>query len=324
MIKNIHCLIILALLILHSPNTPGHVQEKPEDGPVSITFTNLFKEGDISYSPINLSSLEKIPPLPTGFMLFNNMAFRVETKAVWTGAHVFFHLPSINNQKDFDSLRILHLEFDELSPSMASWIDRTVLPDRVREDSPATPKTKEELSKLLPNFSARTITAQVNRHLGLFVIARQDPNYKVPVSPFTKLVMSVYSAPEPVKVENNLTFTINVSNSGQRTPGYIAIMHEMDPDMIFISASSTQGNCRKSDQSDGRVICLLGALPAGAGATIKIAVNVRYNEAWGNDTRDRRQARAFTMLIFKERPADMYTSANMVNAETLTTILTHR
>jgi hypothetical protein len=166
--KNIIYLIIATIFILHGGATRGRVQEtRTQDGPVSIIFINLFKEGSISYSPVNLNALEKIPPLPTGHMLFNNLAFRVETKAVWTGANVVFHLPTVNNRSDFDNLRILHLEYDELSPGLASWVDRTVLPDRGQEGAPSSPKTKEEYSKLLPNFSARTMTAQVNRHLGL-------------------------------------------------------------------------------------------------------------------------------------------------------------
>ena len=104
--KSIFYRIISTILILPGGTAFGYAQEnKIPDGPVSNTFTNLFKEGNISYSPVNLNSLEKVPPLPTGFVLFNNMAFRVETKAVRTGAHVFFH-PAARERACSDALSL--------------------------------------------------------------------------------------------------------------------------------------------------------------------------------------------------------------------------
>jgi hypothetical protein len=79
--------------------------------------------------------------------------------------------------------------------------------------------------------------------------------------------------------------------------------------------------CREMPFCYGRKIHDVHSPRARSGPSL---LNVRYNGAWDNDPRDSRQARAFTMLIFKERPADMYTSANMINTEAITTILTHR
>jgi uncharacterized repeat protein (TIGR01451 family) len=308
---------ILSLILLLSQIVSVHAQEtKTEDGPISIIYLQLFQEGSVNYSPVNLSSIEKIPPLPTGYTIFNNLAYRADSKAIWTGAHLIFYLPSVNKQSDFDNLRILHLEFDELSATRSTWIDRTVLPGDWREGSPEMPKTKAAFDKLLPDFAARKMTAKVDRHLGLFVVARRDPAYKEAESPFTEMAVSVKSSPEPVRTRGTVTYTITVTNKGPKPAGDVWVQNLFDVDMDFLSATATQGVCQHSDQSDDRTNCGLGALPAGASATIKIVAKVRHNQLMDEKERQRRN---MTIVVFKERPADMMNFANLVQTEIMTT-----
>lgn len=310
---------ILSVILLLSQVVSGYAQEtKTEDGPISVTYVLLFQDGAVSYSPVNLSSIGKAPPLPTGYTIFNNLAYRVDSKATWTGANVVFRLPSINKQPDFDNVRILHLEFDELSSTRSAWIDRTTLPGDWSEKSPDMPKTKAEFDKLLPDFAARKITARVDRHLGLFVVARRDPAYKDPVSPFTEMAVSVKNSPEPVRTQSNVTYTIIVTNKGPKPAGDVWVQNSFDIDMDFLSATATQGTCQHSDQSDDRTNCGLGALSVGASATITIVAKVRHNQLMDEKERQRRN---MTIVLFKERPADMTNYVNMVYTEIMTTTI---
>jgi uncharacterized repeat protein (TIGR01451 family) len=310
---------IFYIILLLSQGLSGRAQEtKKEDGPISINYILLFQKGAASHSLINLSTIAKIPPLPIGYTIFNNLAYRVDSKAIWTDANVVFHLPSINNQSDFDNLRILHLEFTELSATRSAWVDRTVLPGGWNEKSPDLPKTKAEFDKLLPDFAARKITATVERHLGLFVVARRDPAYKEPTSPFTEMKVSVKNSPEPVGTRSKVTYTITVTNKGPKPVGDVWVQNLFDIDMDFLSATATQGTCQHSDQSEDRTNCGLGSLPVGASATIKIVAQVRHNQLMDEKERERRN---MTFVLFKERPADMTSYANVVHTEIMTTTI---
>jgi uncharacterized repeat protein (TIGR01451 family) len=309
----------LSIVLLFSQFVFGSLQQtKTEDGPVSITFVHLFQDGPVSYDPVNLSSIQKLPSLPTGYTIFNNLAFRADSKAIWTDANVVFHLPSVTKQSDFDNLRILHLEFEELSSTKSAWIDRTVLPGDWDEKSSDLPKTRAEFNKLLPDFAARKITARVDRYLGLFVVARRDPAYQASREPFTRMTISVKSAPEPVYTRSNVTLTITVTNKGPKPAEEVWVQNIFNIDADFLSATATQGTCQRSNQSDDRTNCGLGALPVGKSVTIKILAKVRHNQLMDEKERKRRN---LTFVIFKERSADMMNYTNMVQTEIMTTTI---
>src|SRR5262249_37046767 len=87
--------------------------------------------------------------------------------------------------------------------------------------------------------------------------------------PGADLAIGITSAPEPVIVGNNLTYTISVTNHGPTTAKNVIASQVLPGSVIFVSASSSQGNC---SQSGGIVTCSFGTLPAGAYATATIVV----------------------------------------------------
>jgi uncharacterized repeat protein (TIGR01451 family) len=84
------------------------------------------------------------------------------------------------------------------------------------------------------------------------------------------LAISISDAPDPVRVKNALTYTIAVENRGPDTASQAVVQDWLQPNLTFVSATTTQGQCYGGEW--GFVTCDLGALAAGGGAIIQIVV----------------------------------------------------
>ncbi len=288
--------------------------DSSHEGPISITYSEIFEYGSTKWSAISVSSLQDIPPLPTGYESVNELAYKVESEAVTSGFNItVFHVPSVQNQVTFNKLAVLHLEFDELSPHKKAWVDRTILPSRWR-DGYFAQVSKESFQKAVPDFTTRRVSA-INQGLGIFVLTQVNQLSQPSDHAFTEIEASTISAPAQVVVGDNVTYTITIKNKGPKSAGEVNLQNNLDIDIDFLSARSSQGTCRQSEYSDDRVICNLGALPLGANATITIIGRVRNNVAMDTGTRKRYNR---TSIVFKERPSDMASYLNTARHEIFT------
>ena len=73
--------------------------------------------------------------------------------------------------------------------------------------------------------------------------------------------------PKPVLVDSNLTYTITVRNSSPTPATGVKLTNTLGSALTFLNVNSSQGSC---SQSANEVSCDLGALAAGASATITI------------------------------------------------------
>lgn len=80
-------------------------------------------------------------------------------------------------------------------------------------------------------------------------------------------------SPDPVKVGQNLTYSITVANGGPLTATELAMSDQLPANVSFVSSSATQGSCSGSST----IVCSLGSLAKGATAAVEIVV--RANEA---------------------------------------------
>src|SRR5258707_2329199 len=110
--------------MIPGPSVKELIPESPnekEDGVARITLGQLFKPGSTEYAHVGANALKDAPPLPTGYVLFKDLVYRIKTEAVTASSQlIVFNVPSAENENDFSKLSILHLEDDEMSPSGSS------------------------------------------------------------------------------------------------------------------------------------------------------------------------------------------------------------
>lgn len=237
--------------IIQSPENAQYLSaetnnaETVQDGPVSVDFGTVYETGTTTFSPYDLAPL---PSLPPGFAPLNNAGHLINTTAVIAGPHVVnFKAESITDQTDFSNLRIFHAEPDPFDPEKPIWTDATIL-------SPA------------PNFSNKTLSARTD-DLGVFVIGRlvQTP----PPLGTANLRLSCTDSQDPITADNNLTYTLTVTNDGPQTASELMLRNALSPDVEFVSSSPSQGTCK---ELNSEIYCSLNSLPAGNSATVTLTV----------------------------------------------------
>ncbi len=81
------------------------------------------------------------------------------------------------------------------------------------------------------------------------------------------IAVTMFSSPNPVAVESNLTYTITVMNAGPNAATGVVVTNILPASASFVSASSSLGSCQ---YSAGEVTCNIGNLPNQNTATITI------------------------------------------------------
>ena len=221
-----------------------------QDGPVNVTFAELYQSGSTGFTDIDPSTVAALPP---GYTALNNAGYDIQTDAVVSGPHsVAFSVASVSVPSAFDNLRVFHAEEDPLDPENMIWVDRTIL-------SPDTPA---------PDFANSTISSRV-MELGKFVVAQltdpQPPN----TAAADLAVTSSHTPSGSIIAGNELTYALTVTNNGPQTATSVALLDGLDPNVELISISPSQGI---GAEVDGSVVCTLGTLAAGANAIVTIVV----------------------------------------------------
>ena len=304
----------VTVLVPESPNENG-------DGISQIIFGEIFKEGETEYTRVGSRALSNAPPLPTGHVLFKDLAFHVKTQAVTAGSNLtVFNLRSVENESDFDRISVLHLEDDEMSPSGRSWAPVLVFPDGWQEHFRQISKAQYEAA--LPDFKLKRLSA-ITARFGVFVITLAPESQADATDPFTTIEVQPSNSPDPVPVGGEVTQNIVVKNKGPKSAAEVNLKEEFHTDFDYVSVTSSQGTCKRSDRSSGRILCHLGQIPAGAAATIKIALRVRRNLSWGGNE-SLGKLLSIIELVFKERSTDFVVMDNQIFKEYTTTIIRDR
>jgi uncharacterized repeat protein (TIGR01451 family) len=295
--------------MIPGPSVKELIPESPnekDDGIAQITLGQLFKPGSTEYTRVGANALKDAPPLPTGFVLFKDLVYRVRTEAIMSGYQLtVFSFPSVPNEGDFRKLNILHLEDDEMSPSGFSWTPVTVFPGGWDEHFHLV--SRDRYDALQPDFKSKRIAA-ITHEFGVFAVALA-PDFEAPsTGPFTGIEVVPSSSPVPVAVGEEVTHTILLRNTGQKAAAEVDVKAELNPDFGY-RANSNQGSCKQSNESSGRILCYLGAMLPGSTATITVVGRVSRHLIL---TKELSEVGNMLEVVFKENPTDLVEADNQV------------
>lgn len=227
-----------------------------KDGPVSVTYHQLFKEGKITFDDLDPA---KVAPLPKGYAAYNNAGYKIVTEAIAVGPHVVeFNFHSVADRAVFDSLRILHAEWDKVDERFF-WVDSTI----------------EESEEHARDFNKRTVSASAE-HLGAFAVARLVEKPK-PYTAEADLGVEIVAPRERIGGNTDAHFEIKLTNRGPSDATYIILHGTGFSSDQFVSATGpTQGNGR-CKQDGSNFDCKLDRLEKGATAVFRVVLNPREN-----------------------------------------------
>lgn len=89
------------------------------------------------------------------------------------------------------------------------------------------------------------------------------------INPAADLALEMVDDPDPILLGDALTFTLTIKNHGPDAASNVSLTDALPPQVDFISALPTQGNCTNDL---GTVRCQLGALASGAQAVVSLIV----------------------------------------------------
>lgn len=228
---------------------------KDQDGPVNVTYGDVFQHGELKIEPFGLGDL---PSLRAGYEALNSRAYRITTTAVVSGPHTIrFAVPSVTEEETFKKLRIFHLETDLYDPDGSIWVDETVL----KSDTAS------------PNFSTKTIYAE-SEMLGVYVIAKQVQGIS---SGKADIVVTTTGVADSITAPTLISYTIKVFNQGPDNATDIGLFDGLSGGAVLVSAEPSQGKCKTKG---GHIVCKLGSLKAGESVTV--AVKLKPYEGRGS------------------------------------------
>jgi uncharacterized repeat protein (TIGR01451 family) len=253
-----------------------------QDGILSISYCWVFQPGLTTAKRIPKDSLtqlsanleshrryaeaagEKIrtDALPLGFTVYNNLAFELETKAVFDAASVTLRLPSVTSEAEFNKLGLLYLDEGQIVPGVLEWQN---YPEYLRVQ-----KSDFKSRTLTAGFSYTSVFHHATGSGRLIVASFNKEQYDKST---VDLYINSVVGPPYVKVGETFSYSISVKNSGATgRPANDVVVLSVINNGRFVSATTSQGNCRQSVNSTPEIVCELGTLDFGKTAVMTINI----------------------------------------------------
>lgn len=283
-----------------------------QDVSVTIKGDNRRELIPVKHEIVDLSKIKEAPPIPNGYKLSGNLAFQINSEPIdgIASSPYIVTVKFLNaiSERDFNRLRILSLDVDNLSPTHWSWLDSTVLAQRLKFISPTSSQAK--FPEALPNFAEKTISARVDWYKCFAIVLEENtPNQSV--QPFTRIEVKTDYSSKHIKVGDKLNITVTISNQGPRPAEEVTFDFNLDDSAELLSVSSPQGTQSQSIVHGRNTVFHLGAVAVGASVkvTLEIAAPNSIPENLNANvpaTKKKPQALANTIsILYKERSKDI-------------------
>lgn len=251
-------LVLTALFCLILANvrvTAQATDQASQDGPISVKHGGIYKLGKLRIEP---DGLEELPPLPRNYQALNNRGYLIDHDGVVAGPHIVrFVVKSVNDEKEFNNLRVFHAHPDPFDPQIPAWEDVTELSS-----------TQDK-----PNFTTKMLVGK-SADLGVYVIAKLvgDPSK----NPKADLAVSFGNVLETVRSPEPITRKINIVNKGPDVATDVGLRSSLPGPAKFVRVDASQGRCK---ELMGSVYCKLGNLKPGETAKVSYVVTPEEGNA---------------------------------------------
>lgn len=269
-LKKFNFIITLLLILAASACGQKGLTELKDNTELSIAYDRLGKQGGVKKYLVDLKDVPGATELPSAYTRIENKSYYVRIDAIYYGKPVFtFKLP-VQNELDFNKIRVLTLSRNSLNPSGYEWIDCSILSqDWINPPADVQPERKEKMLKLVPNYVEKTVSCMTDFKADNYfaaVFQKQDQ----PKAPISKIDFTLEKTAGS-DLTGSTVYTVSVKNTGDKDIGEVNFRSDFDYDFTLTHIKSSQGNCqlaqnRAKGDSDS---CYLGGLRAGAITTIE-------------------------------------------------------
>ena len=267
-----------------------------QDGLLSLTYCGVFKTGSTRVNRLVVNQLTELPAgfephrkygelvgekiqvrnLPPGFTVYKDMAFEIRTEAVPNMQYLTLRVPSVQSEEEFSKLVVLYLDEGSLTPGALGWQRSHLALD--------IPKADFKTRTISADFDFATVFHHATNTGRVVVASFNQAEYeKASLDLYIRSVVG----PPYVKVGETFTYSITIINGGGNPiPATEVFFFSNMSNGQFVSATSTQGRCRKSVNSDPDTVCELGTVEGGKKVVISITVKAEASggmDYWGEE-----------------------------------------
>lgn len=233
------------------------------EGITSYKIGDLYNRGSTKITLVKTADAPFKIELPIGYTLFNDLIYKVETNAVFTGpTDVTFSLPSARTKEIFAQLRILYARDDYADPEVPRWIDATAEEAFIGRDGMWP--SEADIRQRFGDFNTRTLHAITPEDEPLvMVVALKD--FSKSRERLTADLEISGTAPAQVTEGRSVTYELKITNKGPDAASAISL--HAQPSFSFASVEASAGKCSMSAQN---VYCKFPSLEKGRTIDVKI------------------------------------------------------
>ena len=233
------------------------------EGITSYKIGDLYNRGSTKITLVKAADAPFKIELPIGYTVFNDLIYRVETNAVFTGpTDVTFSLPSAATKDIFAQLRILYARHDYADPEVPRWIDATAEEAFIGREG--LWPSEADIRQRFGDFNTRTLHAITPEDEPLVMVVAVKDFSKSRERLTADLEISG-TGPARVTEGRSVTYELKITNKGPDAASAISL--HADPTFSFASADASVGKCSMSAQN---VYCKFPSLEKGRTIDVKI------------------------------------------------------
>jgi hypothetical protein len=233
------------------------------EGITSYKIGDLYNPGSTKITLVKAADAPFKIELPIGYTAFNDLIYKVETTAVFTGpTDVTFSLPSAGTKETFAQLRILYARDDYADPEVPRWIDATAEEAFIGHNG--VWPSEADIRQRFADFNTRTLHAITPEDEPLVMVVAVKDFSKSRERLTADLEISG-TGPAQVTEGRSVTYELKITNKGPDAASAISL--HAQPGFSFASVDASVGKCRMSAQN---VYCKFPSLEKGRTIDVKI------------------------------------------------------